>query len=183
MKKNMTKTICLAAAALVLTLGLTVGTAMAYFTTYATGKGGVQLDLGFTKTEIDEDVVAGKKEIVLKNLTKAEGGFDCYVRLKVLVGDAYKGYQIKYIEHKAADGESRWTPGAEGYYYFTDILVPGGETTQLDIDLNEILANTTNTFNVIVIQENAPVIYDDEGKPDFEASWAAEADISQTIIQ
>lgn len=45
MKNVKKKNLCLAAAALTLTAGLSVGTAMAYFTTYATASGGVSLSL------------------------------------------------------------------------------------------------------------------------------------------
>lgn len=172
MKKNMTKTICLAAAALLLTLGMTVGTAMAYFTTYAAADGGVTLDLGFTKTTIDEDVVNEKKEIVLKNT----GDFDCYVRLKVLVGDAHKS-EITYEE---PGKEGKWAPGVEGYYYYSDILVPGGETTQLDVGF-DLPDGKSEAFNVIIIQENTPVLYDDNGDP--YADWSVKADVSQSIVK
>ena len=40
MKKRFSKNFCLAAAALTLTAGISVGSAMAYFTTYATASGG-----------------------------------------------------------------------------------------------------------------------------------------------
>ena len=52
MKNNRMKTICLTLAALIMAAGITVGTAMAYFTTYVTADGGAVLILGFTDTEI-----------------------------------------------------------------------------------------------------------------------------------
>lgn len=46
MKKKLNKkTLCLTAAALTLTAGLSVGSAMAYFTTYVTAQGGQELSL------------------------------------------------------------------------------------------------------------------------------------------
>ena len=105
MKKSKLK-ICLSAAALVLAMSVMVGTAMAYFTTYATAEGGVTVDLGFVHTEIDEEVINGKKQIVLQNTSE----FDCYVRLKALVGDAHK-VGVVYSE---PEGAGLWTPGADG---------------------------------------------------------------------
>ena len=58
MKKKLNKkTLCLTAAALTLTAGLSVGSAMAYFTTYVTAQGGQELSLGFTEVIPDEEVI------------------------------------------------------------------------------------------------------------------------------
>ena len=56
MKKKYLKTICLAAVVLTLVAGIAVENAMAYFTTYVTARGGYTVDLGFTRTEIEEKV-------------------------------------------------------------------------------------------------------------------------------
>ena len=45
MKKRFSKNFCLAAAALTLTAGISVGSAMAYFTTYASASGGAVISL------------------------------------------------------------------------------------------------------------------------------------------
>jgi len=175
MKKNTIRTICLTAAALILASGLTVGSAMAYFTTYVTGSGGVELKLGAVKTEIDEKVVNGKKELTLTNT----GNLDCYVRLKALTGDAYKN-GIAYSE---PGGEGKWTPGvaSEGYYYYADIIEPGGSTTQLDVSFVFPTGEEPEDFNVIIIQECTPVLYDNNGTP--YADWSVKADISQTVYK
>lgn len=175
MKKNTLRTICLTAAAFVLTAGITVGSAMAYFTTYATAEGGVKLHLGVVKTEIEEDVVNGKKELVLKNT----GDFDCYVRLKALTGDAYKD-DITYSE---PDEAGKWTPGvaSEGYYYYADILEPGESTAQLNVGFVFPEEEEPADFNVIIIQECTPVLYDNDGNP--YADWTVKADISQSIYK
>ena len=167
--KELKKSTCLAAAALILTAGLMVGETMAYFTTYATAEGGVEIDLGFTDTDIDENVVNGKKEIVLKNT----GDYDCYVRLKALTGDAYQG-SLKYQE---ADGAGKWTPGADGYYYYSDIVEAGGSTSRIDVSFS-FPEEEPKDFNVIIIQECTPVLYDEAGEP--YADWEKTADVSQS---
>ena len=171
-KKQLKKTIGLSAVALVLTAGLAVGTAMAYFTTYATAEGGYTLDLGFTQTIPNEDVVNGKKEITLENI----GEFDCYVRLKALTGDAYKD-DIRYSEPA---GEGKWTPGADGYYYYSDIVAPGASSSQIDVSFVLSEENPVD-FNVIIIQECTPVHYDEDGNP--YADWSETADVSQSIYK
>lgn len=171
MKKKM-KTICLSAAALVLAMGVMVGTAMAYFTTYAVADGGVTLDLGFTHTEINEEVINGKKQLVLENTSD----YDCYVRLKALTGNAHKD-GIAYSE---PEGAGLWTPGTDGYYYYNAIVEAGGITSQIDVSFVLPQDNQTD-FNVIIIQECTPVLLDDNGEA--YADWSVTADISQSVYE
>lgn len=173
MKKKMSKkTICLKMAAMALVAGLSINSVMAYFTTYATAEGGVVLDLGFTKTEIDEKVVDGRKEIVLENT----GDYDCYVRLKALTGDAYK----ESLMYSEPDNAGKWTPGVDGYYEYSEILAPGESSSQINVSFAFPEENPTD-FNVIIIQECTPVLYDENGEA--YADWDAIADVSQSIYQ
>ena len=66
MKKRFSKNFCLAAAALTLTAGISVGSAMAYFTTYATASGGAVISLGSTTIVPEEEVVGMEKEFPLR---------------------------------------------------------------------------------------------------------------------
>ena len=168
MKKNKLK-IFLCMAALVMAMSVMIGTAMAYFTTYAEAEGGMTVDLGFAYTEIDEKVVNGKKQIVLSNT----GETDCYVRVKALTGDAYK----EGIVYSEPDGESLWTPGAEGFYYYNGIVAVGSNTSQLDVSFVLPTENQTD-FNIIIIQESTPVLYDESGEA--YADWSVTAEIGQS---
>lgn len=173
MSKNRIRTIGLTAAALALAGSISVGSAMAYFTTYTVAEGGVKLSLGPVKTEIEEQVVNGKKELILANT----GDFDCYVRIRALTGNVHKD-GILYSEPGT---EKKWTPGpaAEGYYYYADILEPGARTTQLDVGFQFPEGEEPADFNVIIIQECTPVLYDDNGDP--YADWNVKADISSSV--
>lgn len=173
MKKNRISTICLALAAVALVAVLGVGTAMAYFTTYVLTDGGKALELDFTDTEISEEVIAGQKQIVLTNT----GDQPAYVRIKALVGDAYKD-SIVYSEPGNA---GNWTPGADGYYYYNDILEPGESTTQLNVSFAFPEGEAPADFNVIIIQESTPVLYDENGNP--YADWSVKADIVQSAVK
>lgn len=108
----------------------------------------------------------GKKEITLTNT----GDYDCYVRLLALTGDAYKD-SLSYT------GDSKWTPGADGYYYYSDIVAPGESTTQIDVSF-AFPEEEPADFNVIIIQECTPVLYDEDGNP--YADWEKTADVSQS---
>lgn len=171
MKKNTIKTICLAAVALALTACVAIGSAMAYFTTYVTAKGGYTIDLGFARTDMEEVVEYGRKVIVLENT----GNYDCYVRLKALTGDAYK----ESLQYSEPENAGNWAPGADGYYYYSDILVPTAETTELVVRFAFPEGADPADFNVIIIQECTPVLYDEQGNP--YADWDVTADISETI--
>lgn len=174
MKKNRNAgTLVLTAAAVLLLLSLTVRTAMAYFTTYAVAQGGYPIQLGFSETEIEE-VVTDKKEIQIKNV----GDYDCFVRLKALVGNEYKD-QLRYSEEGS---EGKWTPGADGYYYYSDVLKPGESSSTLTVSF--VLPEDTenfDTFNVIIVQECTKVIYQTDGTPT--ADWDDVAEISHSEYQ
>lgn len=173
MKKKYLKTICLAAVVLTLVAGIAVENAMAYFTTYVTARGGYTVDLGFTRTEIEEKVEYGKKVITLTNT----GDYACYVRLKALTGDAYK----ESLLYSEPSGAGKWTPGAEGYYYYSDIVVPAGVTTELEVKFSFPEGKEPTNFNVIIIQECTPVLYDEYGNP--YADWTVTADVTQSVYK
>ena len=68
-----------------------------------------------------------------------------------------------------SDKNGKWTPGAEGYYYYIDI-VPAKTSTPdvLEIKISakdpQVGLNKTD-FNVVVIQECTPVMIDKDGNP------------------
>lgn len=154
MRKNINKRpIILAAAAFVLTGTLAVGSAMAYFTTYATAQGAHQLDIGFTETEVEDEVDSEGKHIAIKNT----GDYDCFVRVKV--------FSAVDLEYQAGAG---WEQEADGYWYYRDVLPADSSTSEL-LAIFEFPKNTeedkTEEFDIIVIHECAPVVYDDAGIP------------------
>ena len=117
MKKKLNKkTLCLTAAALTLTAGLSVGSAMAYFTTYVTAQGGQELSLGFTEVIPDEEVSDWTKHIKIENT----GDYECYVRVKVFAGSQYQEGLVY------SDESGKWTPGDDGYYYYKTTIKKGG---------------------------------------------------------
>lgn len=166
--KNKKKTIGLTLTALTLVLCLAAGSAMAYFTTYVTAKGSKTITLGATETIPNETVSNEKKEITVQNT----GKYDCYVRIKALTGDAYES-SIIYSE---PDNAEKWTLGADGYYYYSEIVpAETGETSQIDVAFTFPSGEELPDFNIIIIQESTPVLYDANGTP--YADWDAKADV------
>lgn len=177
MKKNMSKKSCgLALMALILTMGISVGGVMAYFTTYTEAKGEITMELSYPDVDIEEKVVDGKKEITLLNT----GTEACYVRVKALTGDAYKD-DLVYSE---PDGAGKWTPGADGYYYYSDIVEAEGKTSQINVGFKFPVKEGEDIpadFNVIIIQECTQVLYEEDGTP--YADWNKIAEVSQTVMK
>ena len=167
MKKRFSKNFCLAAAALTLTAGISVGSAMAYFTTYATASGGAVISLGSTTIVPEEEVVGMEKRISVKNT----GDYECFVRVKVFAGDKYQPGLV-FIPDQAGT----WSQGEDGYYYCSQVIPEGGvsETFRVKIDTMD----SEDDFNVIVIQECTAVLYDENGNP--YADWSRIADSEQS---
>ena len=161
------KTLCLAAAALLLAASAAVGSVYAYFTTYALAGGRVVFEMGHTETIPHEDVTDGKKIVSIENT----GDYDCYVRVRAYAGSQYQD-GLEY-----SDESRKWYDGGDGFWYYKDIL-PAGEisgaiTVSIPSGLFEDVLEGEKDLNVIVIQECTPVVYDEKGEP--YADWSAAA--------
>ena len=168
-RKRYKKNLCLAAAALTLTASLGVGSAMAYFTTYTTASGGASLSLGNTVTVPEEQVSDWTKHVTVRNT----GETDCYVRVRVFGGDRYQD-SLQY-----SDENGKWTPGEDGYYYYSDIVPVGGSAEELRVHIDNM--DSEESFNVIVVQEGTPVLYDENDEP--YADWDRVLDSGDTQTQ
>lgn len=155
-KRFFAKACMLAAIVMVVLVGLTatVGTTLAYFTTYATAKGYVEVSLE-EQTTIDETFGSWTKHLTIAN--QGNDSRAVYVRAKAFGGEQYT---LTY-------SGSGWSQNADGYYYYDSILNPGQTTSTLDVKISGIpdSAKDGDNFNVVVIYETTPVLYDAQGKP------------------
>ena len=76
-----------------------------------------------------------------------------------------------------SDAAGKWTPGADGYYYYSDIVKGGESAGVLDIGISfpektEITEETR--FDVVVIYESTPVLYQADGSA--YADWSITLD-------
>ena len=141
MKKSFNKkTLCLAGTALLLTAGL------------SEVSGGVTLNLGTTTTVPDETVDNWTKHVTVQNT----GDYDCFVRVRAFAGAQYQD-GLTY-------SGNNWSLADDGYYYYSQI-VEAGTSTEDVLDIRIAHENIDQDFNVIVVQESAPVIYDENGNP------------------
>ena len=147
------KTLGMAAAALALTAAVSAGSALAYFTTYTQAAGGAALQLGFAQTIPQEEVDNWTKHVKVQNT----GDYDCFVRVRAFAGTRY--------QDKLIYSGDNWTLADDGYYYYSQIVEAGASTEDvLDIRI-PYEESEGQDFNVIVVQESAPVIYDENGNP------------------
>ena len=163
MRKLHKKPLIMAAATLALTGTLAVGSAMAYFTTYVEAEGGYPITLG-NETTIEEKVENMEKHIVLTNT----GESDCFVRVKVFAGS-----QITLTM-----SGSSWNQGEDGYWYYSDIVPVSGNTEELLAKI-AVPEEYKESFNVVVVQECTPVLYEEDGTP--YADWNRIADTRTDI--
>ena len=151
--RKFNKKLVLSIVALVMISTLGIGKALGYFTTHTNATGGYKMDLGFTDTKIKEDVDKDGKHVVITNV----GDYDCFVRVKVFAADNLK---IRYNL-----GED-WQESDDGYIYYNKVLYSKDKTSELNIKYTLPEVNDDNKdkdYNIVVIQEFTPVVYDDQG--------------------
>ena len=160
-------TLLMAALAVVLVLGVSLGTATAYFTTYARAQGGYTIELG-EQTEIYERFSQWTKHVIV---TSEEGSEPVFVRVRAFWGETY---DVVY------DGGDSWTEGSDGFWYCRDILKGGEDTPELDIHIVNVPSDVEvgDGFNIVVVYETTPVLYDADGAP--YADWSMTLDTGTT---
>lgn len=155
-----------------LVLSASVGSAWAYFTTYVEAQGGYTLSLG-DETTIRENFGSWRKSLLV---TSDEGSEPVYVRARAFSGELYPvaysdmdqgKYPVKYDDKDYPYNEGGvWTPNADGYYYYSNILYGGGHTNVLEVTIQDVPEDVTEKeFNVVVIYETTPVQYREDGTP------------------
>lgn len=155
-------TFVLSAVALGMVASLTVKGALAYFTTYVSAGGSHVVTLG-SQTEIHEDLSDMTKHISITNTSQIN---DCFVRVKVFYGG-----DVNVTYHDKSESGNLWTYSKEdGYWYYGPILAAGESTEILDVKIEDLPEDfDRDSFNVVVIQECTPVVYDEDGNPT--ADW------------
>lgn len=179
MKKRISvKTALLASAAIALAAGASAGTSLAYFTTYASAGGRVQVALGFPQTDTQDDVRDWTKHVSIENTGERE----CFVRVRILAGEKYRDSLIYSSE------SDLWVQEEDGYWYYRNILEPGTATEELLIRLDRAALDSMTEpgtgfeFNVIVVQENTAVLWAEDGSPYGDWENGAEIDLSSQEV-
>ena len=159
------KGLLLTAACAALVLTASIGSAFAYFSTYEKALGGYEIHLGDYE-EITEDFSDWTKKVVVTS--RQDSKDDVYVRIK-----AFAGSQVA-LQYS---GDTRWSPAADGYYYYSDVLKPGESTSEIDVLINNIPQGVDpDSFNVVVVYEATAVRYNADGTP--YADWTQTLDVT-----
>ena len=165
--------IVLAILAVAFVLTSSIGTAIAYFTTFVTAKGGYVVHVA-NQSEIEETYDKGAKTLSIKN-TGETGKYPIFVRVRAFAGD-------DYIITPVADNEGKWnlnpsSPLNTDYWYYTEAVYGQASTTEMSIEIN--YADSTkewkdgNERNIIVVYESTPAIFTSTGEPDLENAWSS----------
>ena len=145
-------------AAILLVLVTSVGLAGAFFSDYEHAIGQATFALG-GDTTIEEDVKGAEKTISIHN----RGDGDAFVRVSVYGPDEMTFPTI-------GDG---WRKATDGFWYYQDVLPAGKDTSAIVASVEDVpISVDLSEFDVIVVHESVPVVYDADEKADFEASWA-----------
>lgn len=147
--------IVLAVIVLAIAMTAVVGTTVAYFTTYATARGYIELPID-QRTEINEDFGDWTKRVTITN---AEDSTAVFVRAKGYAGSEYT------LDYSSTD--ANWVIGEDDYYYYRLPLDTGQTTPTLNVRIGNVPADAHegDQFNVVVIYETTPVLYDESGRP------------------
>ncbi len=144
--------------ALIMLVSAGIRPALSYFTTYVEAKGKVSISLE-ENGRIEERVEELKKSISITNT----GEPAVYVRVQAFVAEKFK-------ENEKYSSESgKWIDGKDGWWYYSDPVAPGAATDVLDYEITKLPEDLLNNpgqygFNVVVVYETAPVIYDENGQ-------------------
>lgn len=177
MKKTNKTTLMLFA--LVLSLSVTVGATLAYFSDYEQASGGATLNLG-GKTELTEGSATDKKDVVIKNTGKT----NMIVRVGIFGPDEMKDPTVnteKWILGPESDPEH-----SEYYYYYRYVLKPdkNGNGNGDDTGEGNLVASMSFNwqvqqgeeppdyyFEVTVVHEGSQAIYDDDNNLIVPDGW------------
>lgn len=135
----------LAALAIALCLGLSVGVTYAYYTDATEASGTITIPVDPTTTTIDEDPDEAGKTIQIVN----ESDSPAIVRVKLYYADANAAVTVS--------GE-KWSLGEDGWLYYTDVLWGAQETDALRADItSDGKTDALNDFDVTVVSQGVPV--------------------------
>lgn len=179
--------------ALVLSLSVTVGATLAYFSDYEQASGGATLNLG-GKTELTEGSDTDKKDVVIKNTGKT----NMIVRVGIFGPDEMQDPTVNtdkwILGPESVPNESKY------YYYYRYVLKPDkdGNGNGDDTGAGNLVASMSFNwqvqqgeeppdyyFEVTVVHEGAQAIYDDNNKLIVPDGWnsAAVGEIKTPVVQ
>ncbi len=153
-RTNLIKRLGVAAVAIALCLGTTVGTTYAYYTDATQAQGSLIYKTDTPSTEITEERNGTNKVVSIQNTSDTP----VLVRVKVLYAQAN-------AEIKIGEGtEEGWVTDSNGWFYYSEPLWNKGDSTKnLKFEVNP-KDDSLKEFNVTVIQQCAALSWDEEAQ-------------------
>ena len=162
----------LAVLVIAMILSASIGTAIAYFTTYADARGGYVIHMKY-ETEIQEDVEAGLKSIVIKNNANEgteTGTYPVFVRVKI-----FSGSDTNIDSVSGTNWQTK--PDSANAYRYNNPLFTGDSTSKLEIKISEVKdagIKPGDPVDVIITYESVPAVFNPDGTPDLDTAWATD---------
>ena len=170
------RTLLLAVLAVVLVLSSGIGSAIAYFTTYATARGGYVIHLG-GKTEIKERIVENSKIISIRNNPEKPedvGKYPVFVRVKAFT-DSDGVLDDSSNALYPGNPDALWEQDGENCWRYRKAVYAGEETEPaFTIDVSssrKLKPEETMILDVIVVYESVPAVFIADGSPDLDTAW------------
>lgn len=147
-------------ALLVLILSASIPSTIAYFTTYASALGRVEISLQ-AETEIIEQLPTPYSKHIQVQLD--QGSQPVYVRVRAFSGSAYP------IE--ARPSSANWKQNGQYWEYMIPLFPEEGRNITDEIVFEiQPKENEVQNFNIVVVSESIPVKFDENGNP-LPADW------------
>lgn len=139
----------LALLAVIMVLSVSIGPALAYFSTYTVAEGKKPIKV-VPDTTIDEDVANETQKVV--TVTNA-GNAPCFVRATAFAPTG--------VTLGTAGGNGWEAQNSEGFWVYTAVLMPGESTGMLEIPISGIpaTANEGDSLNIAVVYESTTAIW------------------------
>ena len=162
------RTLLLAVLAVILVMSSSIGSAVAYFTTYAKARGGYVIHLG-GRTEITEEWLQGEKVVRITNVPDSEddkGKHPVFVRARAF-------YDSTLAISYSSVPEGAWKADGEVWYYQTALFAGDtSETLKIRVVAKEgEKFKAGETADVVVVYESVPAVFKADGSPDLATAW------------
>ena len=160
----------LAVLAIAMVLSASIGTAIAYFTTYADARGGYVIHMKY-ETEIHEDVEAGVKTVSITNNADDPsdiGAYPVFVRVRIFSGSDTN------IDTVSGPGWQTTPDSTNAYRYGSALYAGDPPTSGLRIEISEVKDSGIrpgDPVDVIVTYESVPSVFNPDGTPDLDTAW------------
>lgn len=170
------RTLILAVLAVLLVMVSSIGSAVAYFTTYVSARGGYVIHLG-DRAEIKERIDKNSKIVTIRNYPndlEDLGKYPVFVRVKAFA-DSDAKLDVSSNALYPDNPDALWEQDGENCWRYRKALFAGEETNPaftIDVISNRTLQDDeTMILDVVVVYESVPAVFNADDTPDLDTAW------------